>query len=667
MRKSLALAVGAMVVYVAVPSHLLRLCLLGFVIWVLGTVREGRVRLYALVIVAALMSAGAFVLNPVSALFEKSRPWAGSPWVWFFFGALWLTVCVWRAGSVRTHKLMPRFSFLVMYLCLLLGAYALSWPADLPYGGDEVFHIVSAQIRWLMLHELVADPLTVIVGEIWLVTASTVLLLVIRGKMADVNRVRRAAWVVGAVGLLGAALCLAGGYSEELVTPPVMQARIYRYPAAQSWISTALGALARENWERPIFSNEMTRLLPPLALLALGLILGGDHRWRRLRPLFTALAVWGVVTIPTLLFFGTILYLELPAVLLLCVILLDADRLLRWPFPRVCQRPSWWAVVLLGFMKETVLPGLVVWLAVRGGYQWCRRRRVSIREPVWSVAFGELIVWCCALAPALLYLWIRSEFEPRAYAGQWSNICNLSLWSSNAGHLLRQFGLITVLAVAGGFVAWRAGRRAVIWLAVGMYVGMQAFLLGDKVELVGLARFNLLLLPPVIVLAWEALTHLFRRDWRLGLTATSLLLIGNFLMSPVDRTGQRSPWGPYSEHWYPYRTCLADVRDTRPDSLIMLGNMPIDYGHTVVTTQLGWSPRVRHVRPFAGLTDAANLERTLAEATRARADVVIYRTDENPAGVDCPDGHGFAVAQTYPAKVGGLILFVRSGDLRPRQ
>src|ERR1035437_9450334 len=193
--------------------------------------------------------------------------------------------------------------------------------ADVPYRGDESFHLISIQARWLMLRAIVnhSGLVVMVLAWMWVMVVCARKFLREEGGWAWLA-------VPVSVGFLVAAMAAPWSYPAEFLASPFVGGRLYRYPAAESWLGALLGAAGRENWTRDIFSNEMGRLLSVSAVLCLGFVFGGDRRWRRLPIWLVALAGWGMVTSPNLLFHGAMAYLEAAAILLATVALADGQQ-----------------------------------------------------------------------------------------------------------------------------------------------------------------------------------------------------------------------------------------------------------------------------------------------------------------------------------------------------
>jgi hypothetical protein len=318
--------------------------------------------------------------------------------------------------------------------------------------------------------------------------------------------------------------------------------------------------------------------------------------------------------------------------------------------------------LLIGFTKDTAIAAVgLLWLtrlAVRWARRWRKRRRTA-KRPVLNA--DEITLGFGVLGPGLLYLSFRQLQDYRPYQLHLENLASGAAWVEALGSVLVQFGAIWVLALAGAACLLR--RRRPIGLVLGgvLFIGLGALHFLEDPQWIGFPRFNLLLLPPVLWLAWEGLTRLQQRNrWWAGVCALALAGV-NLLSSPLDSRGGRAAWGNTPERWYDFTSCLRDIQRQSSDCTLALGNMEYHYALSLVTDRMSWRPRYSiSYPPPEGMSGFPALAAMLDVAAQRSADYVIYRT-ESP--IPLPDRAvvgSYEKVRDYPGRTGGLLLFRRS-------
>jgi hypothetical protein len=130
----------------------------------------------------------------------------------------------------------------------------------------------------------------------------------------------------------------------------------------------------------------------------------------------TAVAVaigLAAATIPELFYYSSLLYLEMPAVALMFLVCLQADQLLSLGFADLKKSPSWYALILIAFIKETTLPVLLGFVA----YRVIVQLSLSAFRSSWKrLLRNELFMAVGTLLPLFLYLFFRIYFgNPRTF------------------------------------------------------------------------------------------------------------------------------------------------------------------------------------------------------------------------------------------------------------
>lgn len=613
---------------------------------------------------AAALYATTFLLTPVCAS-QALRPaggTGGAAWTvqlaLLGFGCGWLRCAAAPPPPLLARVGALRWRFALLWPLLLTGVYFLPWTADIAYGGDEHYHLKALVVNRLLGLDLLRHGGFALAGLAWL-GAGVWLTRQLSGEttLSSGGNLSLCLWAAAGLGL---AACAPWLYPAGALADEFNQDRMLRYPASQPWLGAWLWELTRGDWGAGVlFSYETLRFMPVLAVLLLGVVLAQEPRWRKAPPALPLLGALVVATVPTLLYHGTLLYLEL-ALLPPLVLLLRAGR--RWLLAApasLAGGDAWWAALTLGFLKETGVVAVgILWLARAATRGLFLRRRGKLNV---AAVFAEARVAFVVLGPGLLYLALRALHGSRPYQPHFGNLLDAALWLRAGGAVLEQFGALWLPALAGAVLLARRGGGARLLAAGALFGGMWLFHLVEEPRWVGLARFNLLLLPAVLALAWTGLGALLPRR-TLALAALLGLLAGNAALSPVDRTGQRAVWGGSGERWYAFTDCLVEMRKRQPDARFALANTAHIYGIGMTQQRINWPADAVNL-PVADPADAlVTLRAALEMAGRGNIDFVIFRWDAAPEVAPDHRHAGYARAFDVPSRGGTLTVFAREGQ-----
>ncbi len=647
--------VASVAAYVLWPGSVPRFFFLGTALWLACRVLRQQSGTVVCAGFAAALFATTFLLTPVcasQALRAKGASGAASPLVQFAllaFGCLWLRMAATSAPPLVARVAALRGRIVCLWVLLLIGVCYLPWTADIAYGGDEHYHLKALVMGHLLDLELVSHGWFPALGVAWLGAG-----IWLAARRAGGLQSPPGIWACAGLAL---AACAPWLYPAEVLGDAFNQDRMLRYPGSQPWLSAWLWKFTRGNWGSGVlFGFEVLRFTSVLALFALGLVLMQERRWRKAPPVQSLLGGLAIVTVPTLLFHGTLLYLELALIPLLVLLVRDGRRWLLASPERLAGGNAWWAALALGFLKDTGI------IAV--GFLWLARALVRgtflTRRNEWSFSAlrAEARVAFVTLGPGVLYLLLRAMHGSRPYQPHFENFLSAEIWLQAARGVAEQFGVLWLPALAGAWLLARRRAWAQLIAAGTLFGGMWLFHLIEEPRWVGLARFNLLLLPAVLVLAWEGLGALLQRR-AATMVALLLLLAGNAWLSPVDHTGHRAVWGGSGERWYDYTDCLADLRKLKHNARLAIANVAHSYGIGMTLQRLDWWVHVSNL-PVANPNDAlATLQAALTLAAKGEFDFVIFRWETDPPIALDHQHAGYVRMRDYPTQGGTLTVFAR--------
>ena len=242
-------------------------------------------------------------------------------------GAVWVIL----AGNDLPIRIAPtRWGFLLVLLLVSLLLNLKPLTSVIPWRGDEDYHIQNT----LALASQISTK--------WLLAFWVVFFLLLYSAW------RRTRWMIPAD------LCILLGiiFFIWLANPfaGIKDTVLFRYPYLNYWFFALLPKLALI-WQGSPYYEVLFRIVPFIASVALVWIC----QMYFLQPEKPIDLLWGgaVATLPLLFYYSSILYLELPAIFLMTLVCMNIQSLLQEDFQKIRQNPSWYALILIGFIKET--------------------------------------------------------------------------------------------------------------------------------------------------------------------------------------------------------------------------------------------------------------------------------------------------------------------------
>lgn len=424
-----------------------------------------------------------------------------------------------------------------------------------------------------------------------------------------------------------------------------------RYPFISYWVGAALLQIVGSFSD--IHHEIYFRLIPFLA--ATLLVTQASHKYLRTQPLIAVMAGAAFASIPLLYYYESIYYLEMPALFLMLVACLNLDELLLAPLDQLRQNPAWYALILIGFIKETTLPFLAVILLLRlvvtlwRAWQQHSGRLAQGGSPQrtpWQIAGQELLIAFSVLVPSILYLGLHT-ISPgkRGFGLQLANIWQPVTYQALGNAFRQQYGPLLLLFLVGSLLLVR-NKKAFLAMALwALFLLYPIFHSLDDPRFIGYSRFNLFSLAPILAGSTVVLDHLLEQGGRLlrqrklitGLLLAAIILV-NLWMSPINADGTKQPmWGNYvydtSEHYYPYPEVLSWLKTRNMKGTILFAGRKYPYRFAFYFLKLGWKPSFED-RGTEPLNDViTDLAQSLQYAEKKKHNVVVYQLK----GFELPD------------------------------
>jgi hypothetical protein len=383
--------------------------------------------------------------------------------------------------------------------------------------------------------------------------------------------------------------------------------------------------------------------------------------------------VISIATIPIVFYYSSILYIDISAVLLMTIVCFHANDLLNKDFKNIKSSPGWLALVLLGFVKETVFVFLLCFLVCRTAltlHKLIVRTEKSFPATIKNYLIEEFPVVFCVLYPYLLYMAFRFYLTnirgyTRAYSPDISNLFNINLYKLTGRSFIEQFGIFLPFFFWGLFLLLSRKDYSVFSFTLLLFIGIPLFYGLDSLSqgYIGYSRFNLFVLPPILFGSVSALNQVSK--W--GKTASALLacfaIAANLAISPVNLDGTKVPdWGNYlidtSEHYYPYDQALLWLKNNHGSQRILFSEMYYQYYLSFYFVKFNWHPTYDFRISPENVDENSDLLRVLSEARQGSFNEVLYQVRENylPQADETGD---FCIEKIFKNQAHRLLLFSR--------
>ncbi len=508
--------------------------------------------------------------------------------------------------------------------------------AGIPWRGDEDYHI-------MVVRSLIGKPDLLLAGFF---LAVLFIISVLRGSR----------WRLPA-----ALLLIVYGVFWGLALNPPASSTILRYPFISRYLEAIPPAIAAyfriSDYEIPYRITPF--LFSVIVVWCCCRQVGLSNPWERM-----ALGA-AVCSLPIVYYYSSILYLEMPAIALMMMAAADMKALLADDFRDIRRKPQWLALILIGFIKETVAAFLLAYLCCRFATRLISGRwKGLVPGHSWSRRFlwDEICIQLCVLLPALTYLFYRATFgASRRFEPSLASLFDIHIYSAFLQSLWEQFGLFAFFPILGIVLLIRRKAFPVVGFLLVAFFLTFILIATDHAAYVGYSRFNLLFFPIILIPALESIRFLFQKRRKLAILLICATLLFNILKSPINADGTKKPlWGNLlcdtSEHYYPYREALHWLKTERESTTILFSGLYYSYYVAFYFDQLAWNPP--NAVQFSAKKDepARTLRKAFESAYQNRYDTIVYQVSDEGAIVEKGE-YGYVLKKVFRNQAHVLAVY----------
>ena len=553
------------------------------------------------------------------------------------------------SGSLRFNRYKNGWLTFLLIAALMLALNYLPLTSDLPWRGDEDYHVritldLFGKIPWYVYVSILAAWCAVI----WLARRKPHLAVTIGGILT--------------AGML-------------ILYPGSKLFANIRYPFISYWGFTL--PLELLSWINGPYHEILFRIIPFLSAVALAWLFQ-RHVVSNGVGLKIILAL-AVALMPLVFYYSSTLYLELPTVFFMTLACLNAETLLKKDFSDVKQNPGWYGLILAGFIKETILPFTLAFIAFRLFFAVKRLIQKENHSPDsgdfgflnlgrrTQFILGELSFIFVALLPNVYYFVYRKFFPvSRSYRMDWTNLFNnFSDYIVIVQSWVEQFGLFLILFIAGCIMLIKQKKFSTAFLYMALFFGYSVFFHLDQEQYLGYSRFNLMLLPPLLAGAAVFIKSVVLRSRTYSALLAVLVIASSLLLSPIQRDGTKVPyWGNHltdtSEHYFPVEeTILYIMEGPNPNGSTLLAGVKYGYSYPFYQQKLDWQPeKVNVYITSKEFNDATNLNKALIHAEQEGYVFIIFFV-QGKAPPQLPSDSHFSELNTFSNMGHTIVLYAR--------
>jgi len=588
----------------------------------------------------------AFVMTPYWSLFSSESTVLVILSVVIGLGAVW---SYFSSGDIQINSEVKTW---LMLGVLLVGITALNYgplTSVIPWRGDESTFIVRTRdlinrvpIRFAIPASLLFVVIIIAVARksLWMIFSSILLEAYVIFQFFCIEPFNG----IGAVLLL-------------------------RWPYVNYWFYVIAPYIAKFLWNP---NHEfLYRIIPLIATT--GVVGAVQKNLKGTGFFINFLWMFSIATIPIVFYYSSILYIDISAVFLMVIVCFDANNLLRSDFNKIKHSPGWLALVLLGFVKETVIAFLLCFLVCRTVLSLrtlMKKTNQGLQVEIKDYLKQELPVFFCVLYPYMLYMVFRVYLidirsYTRTYSPNLSNLLNPNLYKITGWSFIEQFGIFLPFFIWGLFLLFRRKDYLLFTFTLLLFIGVPVFygLDSQGQDLIGYSRFNLFVLPSILIGSVVTLNQISKWGKTAGAAFACLAIAANLVISPVNLDGTKVPyWGNYifdtSEHYYPYDQALLWIKNNHGSEHILFSEMYYQYYLSFYFAKFNWHPTYDIRLSAMNVNEALDLSNALSAAGQEDYDLVLYQVNGNFLPQRNATGN-FCLEKVFKNQAHMLLLFSR--------
>jgi len=526
-----------------------------------------------------------------------------------------------------------------LFLVLLLIVNFKSLISVLPWRGDEDYHI------FLTLNLVKRLP-----GIAGVLIPIVVIIMIITALMKP-----KLGMIIGTI--LSFTIII-----YHLLSNPLHGIDLLRYPFINYWFY-AIPPLAASLVTTP-YREFLFRIVPFLSSVAIAWM--AYDKLQNKNKIISYLWGFAFGTVPLLFYYTSILYLELPALALMLFVCLNIKDLLNADYENIKQIPAWYALILIGFIKETTIIFLLCFLAARYLFSFQNYlRETRPNKSLTSYLTKELSIAISVLGPFVAYLIFRTTLtNTRGFSPQISNLWDISLYGVLVKSFIEQFGIFLIFFFVGIAILIKQNSYKETVFLLSMFIGIPIFHILDNSGFTGYSRFNLFILAPIFsgsVIMIKSLSNWNKYVYSILAVATISV---NLFLSPINIDGTKKPlWGNYlvdtSEHYYPYKKALSWLKETNHENKMIFSGMYYRYKFQFYFNNLGWWPNHKIITIDKNINQNEAILQVLADANMEGINIVLYQLTNEDIPIQ-QDLGGFFVKKILRNQAHSLVVFMKT-------